>query len=95
MIMADVKKEVTMRKAVALRYDQNHDEVPVVVAKGQGLIAEKIENIAKDTGVSIKEDKKLIEYLMALELYQEIPPELYSVVAEILAHIYSMDRRFK
>jgi flagellar biosynthesis protein len=87
-------KEKDMEKAVALRYDTEKDEVPVVVAKGQGFIAEKIKEIAWESGVPIKEDRELADYLMALDLYEEIPPELYAVVAEILAFIYSMDKRF-
>ncbi len=87
-------KEKDMKKAVALRYDMEKDEVPVVVAKGQGFIAEKIKKVAMESGVPIKEDRELADYLMALDLYEEKPPELYAVVAEILAFIYRMDKRF-
>lgn len=83
-----------IEKAVALRYDMDKDEVPVVVAKGQGFIAQKIKEIAVESGVPLKEDKELADYLMSLELYEEIPPELYAVIAEILAFIYRMDRRY-
>lgn len=82
------------KKAVALRYDQATEDVPVVVAKGKGLIAEKIAELAEQNGVPIRQDKQLTDYLMALEVYQEIPPELYGVVAEILAFIYRMDKRY-
>jgi flagellar biosynthesis protein len=87
-------KDKEIEKAVALRYDMDKDEVPVVIAKGQGLIAEKITEIASESGVPIREDKELADYLMALELYAEIPPELYTVIAEILAFIYRMDRKY-
>jgi len=87
-------KEKDMEKAVALRYDMEKDEVPVVVAKGQGFIAEKIKKVAKESGVPLKEDRELADYLMALGLYEEIPTELYAVVAEILAFIYRMDKRY-
>ncbi|MDD3880360.1 MAG: EscU/YscU/HrcU family type III secretion system export apparatus switch protein [Syntrophomonas sp.] len=87
-------KEKDMEKAVALRYDMEKDEVPVVVAKGQGFIAEKIKKVAKESGVPLKEDRELADYLMALDLYEEIPTELYAVVAEILAFIYRMDKRY-
>lgn len=89
------KKPPTTRKAVALRYDPQRDAVPVVVAKGQGIIAEKMEEVAREAGVALHEDKNLLEYLMALDLYQGIPPALYPVVAEILAYIYRMDRRYR
>jgi len=84
-----------MAKAAALRYDPERDPVPVVVAKGKGFIAEKIKAIASEAGVRIREDKELAEYLVSLDLYEEIPPELYPVIAEILAFIYSMDKRRK
>jgi len=88
-------KDSPLPKAVALRYDPQKDEAPVVVAKGQGIIAEKIEQIAREAGIALHKDENLLEYLMALDLYQGIPPELYPVVAEILAYIYRMDRRYK
>lgn len=88
-------KERTLEKAVALRYNQEKDAVPVVVAKGQGYLAEKITELARASGVPVKEDKQLIDYLMALDLYEEIPPQLYAVVAEVLAYIYSMNRQYR
>lgn len=89
------EKNSPLPKAVALRYDPRKDEVPVVVAKGQGIIAEQIEQIAKEAGITLHEDENLLEYLMALDLYQGIPPELYPIVAEILAYIYKMDKGYK
>lgn len=87
-------EEKKLEKAVALRYDREIDEVPVVVAKGRGFIAERIKEIARESGVPLKEDKELADYLMSLDLYQEIPPELYAVIAEILAFIYRMDKNY-
>jgi len=83
-----------IEKAVALRYDPKKEQAPVVVAQGQGYIAERIREVARESGVPVKEDSELVEYLMALDLYQEIPPELYAVIAEILAFIYSMDKKY-
>lgn len=83
-----------MQKAVALRYDPEKDQAPVVVAQGCGYIAERIKEVARDSGVPLKEDGKLVEYLMSLDLYEEIPPQLYAVIAEILAFIYAMDRKY-
>jgi flagellar biosynthesis protein len=80
-------------KAVALRYDAQKDEVPVVVAKGQGYLAERIREVARQSGVPIRENKELADYLMSLDLFDEIPPELYTVVAEVLAYIYRMDQK--
>lgn len=90
-----MEKDRLREKAVALRYDLEQDDVPVVVAKGQGYLAEKIKDLAQASGVPIKEDQQLIDYLMALDLYEEIPPQLYSVVAEVLAYIYSMNKKYR
>lgn len=87
-------EEKKLEKAVALRYDREVDEVPVVVAKGRGVIAERIKEVARASGVPLKEDRELADYLMALDLYEEIPPELYAVIAEVLAFIYQMDKKF-
>jgi len=87
------EKERLESKAVALRYDPEIHEAPVVTAKGRGLLAEKIIELARESGVPIKEDPQLVEYLAMLDIYQEIPPELYQVVAEILAFVYRLDRR--
>ncbi len=87
-------EEKKQEKAVALRYDRDRDLVPVVAAKGRGLIAERIKTIAEENGIPLQEDHALAEYLMSLDLYEEIPPELYQVVAEILAFIYSMDKKY-
>lgn len=87
-------REEKMQKAVALRYEPEKNEAPVVIARGRGLIAERIKEVARESGVPLKEDRELIEYLMSLDLYEEIPPQLYAVIAEILAFIYSMDKKY-
>ena len=82
-------------KAVALRYDASTDNAPVVAAKGQGVIAQKIKELAKEYGVPIEENPHLANYLMTLDLYEEIPPALYPVIAEILAFIYRTNRKYE
>ncbi|NLB88394.1 MAG: flagellar biosynthesis protein FlhB [Syntrophomonadaceae bacterium] len=86
-------EEKLKQKAVALKYDAEVDQAPIVVAKGKGYIAENIINTAQESGVPIKEDNELIDYLMSLDLYEEIPPELYPIIAEILAFIYRVDKK--
>lgn len=92
--MANGYEKDEMQKAVALRYDPEKNRAPAVVAQGRGYIAERIKEVARDSGVPLKEDRQLVEYLMALDLYEEIPPQLYAVIAEILAFIYSMDKKY-
>jgi flagellar biosynthesis protein len=92
--MDNHKGQDKTEKAVALRYDPEKDQAPVVVAQGRGYIAERIREVARESGVPLKEDSELVDYLMALDLYEEIPSELYAVIAEILAFIYSMDKKY-
>lgn len=81
------------KKAVALRYERYKDSAPKVVAKGKGVIAERIIEVAKQHGVYLKEDPTLVEVLSGLELYEEIPEEFYKVVAEIFVLIYQAKQK--
>ena len=76
--------------AAALKYRHGIDPAPKLMAKGRGKVAERIIEIAKANGIPIEEDKELVEFLSMLDLYQEIPPELYRAAAEILAFVYAL-----
>lgn len=80
------------RRAVALRYNQDREAAPRVVAKGGGDIAERIIALAREHGVPLHEDRDLIGLLAALELDEVVPPALYLVLAEVLAHVYRANR---
>ncbi len=76
--------------AVALRYDSEVSEAPVVTAKGADFMAAKIKEIAKEHQVQIVENKPLARMLYYnVDVDKEIPPELYQMVAEVLAYVYS------
>ena len=79
------------KKAVALRYRPEKDSAPRVAAKGAGVVAEKIIEIAKKHGIPIKDDPDLIEVLSKLDIESEIPPSVYIAVAELLAFVYSIN----
>ncbi len=81
-----------MKKAVALKYAPGDNDAPVVVAKGRGKVADTILETAKEHGVPVQEDAALVEVLSKLDLDQQIPPELYHLVAEVLSYIYRADR---
>ena len=83
------------KKAVALKYDPEKNMAPKVVAKGKGHVAENILEAAKKGKVPVYQNKSLVNMLMALELDKEIPTELYTTVAEILAYVYRIDQRRK
>jgi flagellar biosynthesis protein len=76
--------------AVALTYGQNQG-APKVVAKGRGLIAEAIIERARQHGIFVHESEDLVGLLMKVELDQEIPPQLYLAVAELLAWLYRLE----
>ncbi len=81
--------------AVALRYLPPQDKAPKVVAKGKGSVAEKIIEIARARGIPLREDPDLVRLLSLLDLDEEIPPSLYPVVAEILAFVYALKKKWK
>ena len=68
------------------------DTAPKVVASGMGAIADKIINTAKDSNVPLYEDGGLADTLSKLSIGENIPPELYDVVAEILVFVNDMDK---
>ncbi len=76
--------------AIALAYGQG-DGAPKVVAKGRGLIAQAIIERAKQSGVYVHESADLVGLLMQVELDQQIPPQLYLAVAELLAWLYRLE----
>ena len=87
--MAEEKKR---EQAVAVKYDNRTMRAPEVVAKGEGFIARKIVERAIEADVPIVEDAALVSALISLELGEEIPAELYEVVARVLAWVYKLDK---
>ncbi|MBQ7734069.1 MAG: EscU/YscU/HrcU family type III secretion system export apparatus switch protein [Synergistaceae bacterium] len=79
-------------KAVAVKYDNKQMRAPQVIAKGEGFIARKIVERAIEADVPIVEDAALVSALISLELGEEIPAELYEVVARVLAWVYKLDK---
>ncbi len=82
------------KRAVALSYNEQHI-APVVVAKGEGMVAERIIERAKQYDVPIYEDQTLATMLGQLQLNETIPEELYKVVAEVFAFIYQVEKRWR
>lgn len=73
--------------AVALKYNPEKDYTPIVVATGQGHVAEKIINLADENGVPVYRDDSTAALLTMLNVGQGIPPELYQVVAGIYVQV--------
>ncbi|SHH75887.1 EscU/YscU/HrcU family type III secretion system export apparatus switch protein [Ferrimonas marina] len=80
------------KQATALHYDGQ--QAPTVTAQGSGVTAEQIEALAREHGVMIHHDPQLAELLGQLELGQQIPPQLYLVIAELIAYAYLLEGRF-
>ena len=77
--------------AVAVKYDAEVSKAPIVVAKGEDFLAQKIKEVAKENNVQVVENKPLARMLYHnVEIGAEIPPELYQSVAEVLAMVYHM-----
>ena len=90
---ADVVIRNPTHFAVALRYHPDSDNAPVVLAKGQDELALRIVRVAEENGVQVVENVPLARALYAgTELNDEIPPELYGAVAEILVHLIQLDQ---
>ena len=80
--------------AVAIKYEAGKMDAPVVLAKGQELVAEKIREIAREHDVPLVENPPVARLLHAkVEVGQSIPDELFKAVAEILAYVYSLKGR--
>ncbi|SVC75573.1 uncharacterized protein METZ01_LOCUS328427 [marine metagenome] len=75
-----------------MEYLRDNPNAPQVVAKGQDNLAEKIIAIAKKNNVPVHQDSDLVEVLVHLDLGDFIPPELYQAIAEILTHLYRVNK---
>ena len=89
------KVKKALKKAISLHYEPHTHEAPIVTAKGQGIIAEKIIEIAKKYNIPIKDDPDLVEILSQLELEEQVPPAVYQVVAEIFSFIYHLNKKYQ
>ena len=77
--------------AVALRYHPQApylDEAPRLVAKGEGLLADRILQLAKQHGIPVEQDPDLLAALSPLQVDRVLPPELFKAVAIMLAALY-------
>lgn len=76
-------EDLVKKKAVALKYDPQKNEAPVIVASGMGYMAERITEAAMDSGIPIYEDDSLATLLSQMKLGASIPQELYQAIVEI------------
>ncbi|MEA5058901.1 MAG: flagellar biosynthesis protein FlhB [Candidatus Pelethousia sp.] len=90
---ADVVITNPTHYAVALKYDDGKAKAPIVTAKGQGFVAQRIKEIAREHGVELVENRPVAQGLYQMcEIGSEVPFELYQAVAEILAYVYKLKK---
>jgi flagellar biosynthesis protein len=82
-------------RAIAIKYQVGKDKAPKIVATGKASVAEKILELAEENRIPFYEDETLTELLSKLDLNTEIPGELYTLVAEVLAFVYQLDKMKK
>lgn len=87
--MKDHHTQTQILSAIALRYKE--DDLPRVIAKGKGVAAEKVLDIANQHQIPIHQDALLNKALGALELNQTIPKELFAAVAQVLIFAYNLN----
>lgn len=80
-------------EVAALRYDSGRDHAPRMVAHGTGYAAQKILALAEEHDLPVTKDPTLVSILGALDVGAEIPPDLYGVIAEVLAWAYRTDKQ--
>lgn len=91
---ADVVITNPTHLAVALKYDRAVGmSAPIVVAKGANKIAQRIQQVARENDIPLVEDKHLAQNLYKLDFGEEVPPQFYQAVAEILAYVYGLKKR--
>jgi len=83
------------KKAAVLKYNRVVDQAPRLVAKGKGLLAEKIIELAKSHGIPIVQNPDLLKVLMDLDENQYIPEKVFRLVAEIYAFIIKLDETYE
>jgi len=92
--MKNMAKKIPDKKAaIAVHYDKERDAAPKIVAKGKGSIADKIIELAKKNEIPMYEDRDLVEILSKLDLGQEIPAEMYKLIAEVLVFVYRSNNK--
>lgn len=86
------KRETNGPSAAVIRYDAEQGEAPSIVAHGKGKVADEIIKLAMKNNIPLQEDPSLVQNLIDMDLGDNVPPQLYSVIAEILLMIERIER---
>ncbi|OEH92190.1 EscU/YscU/HrcU family type III secretion system export apparatus switch protein [Bacillus solimangrovi] len=88
------RRDMNGPTAAVIKYDEENGGGPQVVAQGKGKVANQIIELAKQNNIHMQEDPTLVENLLDMDLGDNVPPQLYQVMAEILLLIEEMDRNY-
>lgn len=88
------RRENNGPSAAVIKYDEESGKAPIVVAHGKGHVAQQIIELAKKNHIHLQEDSTLVANLLDMDLGDNIPPQLYSVMAEILLLIEKMEKNY-
>lgn len=88
------EEKVTKKRAAALSYDPAENDVPILSAFGEGIMADKIVEVARESGVPVVPEPGLTNMLSKLAVGDEIAPEMYDAVAKVLAFVSEVDRTY-
>jgi len=88
------ENEKRIKQAAAISYDPLENDVPILAAFGEGHMAQKIVEVAKESGVPVLPEPGLTNLLSKLGVGDEIAPEMYDAVAKVLAFVSEVDRTY-
>ncbi|WP_394234947.1 EscU/YscU/HrcU family type III secretion system export apparatus switch protein [Niallia oryzisoli] len=88
------RKDINGPQAAVIKYDEENGKSPIVVASGKGQVAQQIIELAQKNNIHMQEDSSLVANLLDMDLGDNIPPQLYSVMAEILLLIEEMEKNY-
>ena len=88
-----IRKRETNGPTAAVLKHQAKDQAPVIVASGKGYVAQQIIQKAMESDIPIQEDPMLVSHLIDMDLGDNIPPQLYSVIAEILIMLEELEKK--
>ncbi|MEK3886992.1 EscU/YscU/HrcU family type III secretion system export apparatus switch protein [Bacillus sp. FSL K6-3431] len=88
----NINIENVRQEVVALKYRQDTQDAPIIIAKGKGIVAENILEKAREKEIPVQQDPSLVALLGQLNVNETIPEELYKAVAEVFAFVYRLDR---
>lgn len=91
--MSESDKEI--KEVAVLKYEPDEDRAPKIIALGKGEIAQKIIDKAEELDIPIYKDENIAHTLNMLNLGDQIPPELYEMVAQILVFVSSIDKKYR